>query len=48
MAKQLNPKQNSFLPPKIREGGYLVFEIWTERGVMKKFLTNRGLVERGE
>ena len=21
MAKQLNPKQNSFLPPKTREGG---------------------------
>ena len=37
-------------PPKIRGGGggvcYLVFEIWTKRGVMKKLLRNRGLVER--
>ena len=34
-------------PPKIR-GGILVFKIWTKRGVMKKLLKNRGLVERGE
>ena len=28
-------------------GGVLVCEIWTKRGVMKKLLRNRGLVERG-
>ena len=27
-------------------GGVLVCEIWTKRGVMKKLLRNRGLVER--
>ena len=27
--------------------GYLVFEIWTKRGVMKNLLRNRGLVKRG-
>ena len=32
-------------PPEIR--GNLVFEIWTKRGVMKKLVRNRGLVERG-
>ena len=32
-------------PLKLRGG--LVFEIWTERGIMKKLLRNRGLVERG-
>ena len=31
----------------LKLGGYLVFEIWTKRGVMKKLLRNRGLVERG-
>ena len=36
---------HSFLTPEIR--GVLVFEIWTKRGVMKKLLRNRGLVERG-
>ena len=30
-------------PLKIR--GYLLFEIWTTKGVMKKLLRNRGLVE---
>ena len=39
-------QHHSFLPsPKIR-GVFLVFEIWTKRGVMKKLLRNRGLVER--
>ena len=28
-------------------GGVLVFKIWTKREVMKKWLRNRGLVERG-
>ena len=35
-------------PPKIRGRGVLVFEIWTKRGVMKKLLRSRGLVEREE
>ena len=35
----------SFLRPKIR--GVLVFEIQTKRGVMKKLLRDRGLVEKG-
>ena len=30
----------------LKLGGFLVFEIWTKRGVMKKLLRNRGLVER--
>ena len=34
-------------PLKIRRG-FLIFEIWTKGGVMKKLLRNRGLVERGE
>ena len=34
------------VPPKIR--GFLIFEIWTKRGVMKKLLRNRGvLLEKG-
>ena len=32
--------------PHLKLGGVLVFEIWTKRGVMKKLLRNRGLVER--
>ena len=28
-------------------GGFLVFEFWTKRGVMKKLFRNRGLVESG-
>ena len=35
----------SFHPPKIR--GSFVFKISTKRGVMKKLLRDRGLVERG-
>ena len=35
------------LPPKIRGGGVLVSEIRTKKGVIKKLLRNRGLVERG-
>ena len=38
---------HSFLPSPLKLGGVLVFEIWTKRGVMKKLLRNRGLVERG-
>ena len=48
---------HSFLHPliNIRGGGgvggwrgwYLLFEIWTKWGVIKKLLKNRGLVERG-
>ena len=35
-------------PPPLKLGqGFLVFEIWTKRRVMKKLLRNRGLVERG-
>ena len=34
-------------PLKLGGGGVLVFEIWTKRGVMKKLLRNRRLVERG-
>ena len=34
-------------PLKIRRG-FLIFEIWTKGGVMKKLLRNRRLVERGE
>ena len=30
----------SFLLPKIR-GGFLVFKIWTKRGIMKKLLRER-------
>ena len=37
---------HSFLPPKIRRGGGLVFKIRTKRGVMKILLRDRGLVER--
>ena len=37
---------HSFLLLKL--GGVLVLEIWTKKGVMKKLLRNRGLVERGE
>ena len=33
-------------PPKIR-GEFLIFEIWTKRGVMKKLLRIVGLVEKG-
>ena len=33
-------------PLKLGKGGVLVFAIWTKRGVMKKLLINRGLVER--
>ena len=33
-------------PPKIKGGGVVVFKIWTKRGVMKKLLRNRRLVER--
>ena len=29
-------------PPSKFRGGFLVFEIWTTRGVMKKLLRNRG------
>ena len=35
-----------FLPTKIRVGGFLLFKIWTKRGVMEKLLINRGLVKR--
>ena len=36
-------------PLKVRwRGEGVVFEIWTKRGVMKKLLRNRGLVERDE
>ena len=33
---------HSFLPP-LKLGGFLVFEIWAKRGVMKKLLRNRGV-----
>ena len=29
-------------------GGGVIFKIWTKRGVIKKLLRNRGLVERGD
>ena len=47
--KTPNHSIHSFLPRKIRmgRGGVLVFKIWTKREVMKKWLRNRGLVERG-
>ena len=31
----------------LRIGGVLVFKIWTKRGVMRKILRDRGLVEKG-
>ena len=34
----------SFLHPPFKLGGrYLVFKIWTKRGIMKKLLRNRGV-----
>ena len=42
--------QGSFFQSKrssLRGRGSLIFEIWTNRGVMKKLLRNRGLVEKG-
>ena len=38
---------HSFLPPVKLGGGVLVFKIWTKRGLMKKLLRNKGLVEKG-
>ena len=38
---------HSFFPSKIRGGGFLVFKIWTKRGLIEKLLRNRGLVKRG-
>ena len=42
LISNLNP---SIVSSPLKLGG-LVFEIWTERRVMKKLLRNRGLVER--
>ena len=30
-------------PTPLKLGGFLVFEIWTKRGVMKKLLRDRGV-----
>ena len=45
---RLGPYSNVIVSsPPLKLGGVLVFKIWTKRGVMKKLLRNRGLVERG-
>ena len=43
---QVKPHQVFSPLPKIK-GAVLIFEIWTKRGLMKKLLRNRGLVEKG-
>ena len=37
---------NGIVPPSLKIRGGSCFEIWTNRGVMKKLLRNMGLVER--
>ena len=40
-------QHHSFLPSPKTMGVFLVFQIWTKRGVIKNFLEIGGLVERG-
>ena len=40
-------QDTTWFPPPIKLRGFLVFEIWTKRGIMKKLLRNRGVSWKG-